>query len=67
MVKHFRDLDVYQGAMSLVMEIFALPKGFPPDERYTLTIKSGDHLAQFAPISLRPGEKDVMKLRLYRS
>ncbi|MBV8277493.1 MAG: four helix bundle protein [Verrucomicrobia bacterium] len=37
MVKHFRDLDVYQGAMSLVMEIFALPKGFPPDERYTLT------------------------------
>jgi hypothetical protein len=24
MVKHFRDLDVYQGAMSLVTEIFAL-------------------------------------------
>ena len=31
MVKHFRDLDVYQGTMSLVMEIFALWKEFPPD------------------------------------
>lgn len=37
MVKHFPDLDVYQGAMSLVMEIFALSKGFPSDERFTLT------------------------------
>jgi four helix bundle protein len=37
MVMHFRDLDVYQGAMSLVMEIFALSKEFPPDERFTLT------------------------------
>jgi four helix bundle protein len=37
MVKHFRELDVYKGAMSLVMEIFALSKQFPPDERFTLT------------------------------
>jgi four helix bundle protein len=37
MVKHFRDLDVYKGAMSLVMEIFALSKQLPPDERFTLT------------------------------
>jgi four helix bundle protein len=37
MVKHFRDLDVYQGAMSLVMEIFAVSKEFPPDERFALT------------------------------
>ena len=37
MVKHFRDLDVYEGPMSLVMEIFALSKEFPPDERFTLT------------------------------
>ncbi|HEX6564950.1 MAG TPA: four helix bundle protein [Chthoniobacterales bacterium] len=37
MVKHFRDLDVYKGAMSLVMEIFALSKQFPSDERFTLT------------------------------
>jgi four helix bundle protein len=37
MVKHFRDLDVYQGAMSLVMEIFSLSKKFPADERFALT------------------------------
>jgi four helix bundle protein len=36
-VKHFRELDVYQGAMSLVMRIFELTKRFPIDERYTLT------------------------------
>jgi four helix bundle protein len=36
-VKHFRDLEVYQGAMALVMQIFALSKEFPPDERFTLT------------------------------
>ena len=35
--KHFRDLDVYQGAMSLVMRIFELTKHFPIQERYTLT------------------------------
>ena len=36
-VKHFRELDVYQGAMSLVMRIFELTKDFPIEERYTLT------------------------------
>src|SRR5271165_7006276 len=36
-VEHFRDLDVYQGAMSLVMRIFELTKDFPVEERYTLT------------------------------
>jgi four helix bundle protein len=35
--KHFRELDVYQGAMSLVMPIFELTKHFPIEERYTLT------------------------------
>ena len=49
MVKHFRDLDVYQGAMSLVMEIFALSKEFPPDERFTLT----DQISRFVPFDLR--------------
>ena len=36
-VKHFRDLDGYQGAMSLVMRIFELTKHFPSEERYALT------------------------------
>ena len=35
--KHFRDLEVYQGAMSLVMRIFELTKNFPIEERYALT------------------------------
>jgi four helix bundle protein len=36
-VKHFRELDVYQGSMSLVMRIFELTKHFPSEERYALT------------------------------
>jgi four helix bundle protein len=36
-VKHFRELDFYQGAMSLVIRIFELTKHFPIEERYTLT------------------------------
>src|ERR1700730_12540846 len=36
-VKHFRELAVYQGAMSLVIRIFELTKRFPIEERYTLT------------------------------
>ena len=38
--KHFRDLEVYQGAMSLVMRIFELTKNFPIEERYALTSRS---------------------------
>jgi four helix bundle protein len=36
-VRHFRELDVYQGAMSLVLKIFELTKHFPIEERYVLT------------------------------
>ena len=35
--KHFRELDVYQGAMSLVMRIFELTKEFPIEEKYALS------------------------------
>jgi four helix bundle protein len=35
-VKHFWKLDVYQGAMSLVMRGFDLTKRFPIEERYSL-------------------------------
>ncbi|HSZ76721.1 MAG TPA: four helix bundle protein [Chthoniobacterales bacterium] len=35
-VKHFRELDVYQGAMSSVMRVFDLTKRFPIEERYSL-------------------------------
>jgi four helix bundle protein len=33
----FRDLEVYQGGMALVMNIFELTKSFPAEERYSLT------------------------------
>jgi four helix bundle protein len=36
-VKHFRDLQVYQGAMALALRVFELTKHFPTEERYGLT------------------------------
>ena len=35
--RHFRDLDVYQGSMSLVMRICQISKRFPKEERFALT------------------------------
>jgi four helix bundle protein len=32
-----KDLDVYQAAYKLAMEIFELTKSFPPEEKYALT------------------------------
>ena len=36
-INSFRDLIVYQKAYSLSMEIFEITKGFPKEERYSLT------------------------------
>ena len=36
-IKSARDLIAYQKAYALAMEIFALSKGFPAEERYSLT------------------------------
>lgn len=36
-IKHFRDLNVYQRAFKLAMEIFNITKVFPPEEKYSLT------------------------------
>jgi four helix bundle protein len=35
--RHFRDLDVYQGGMDLVMRISKISKNFPKEERFALT------------------------------
>jgi len=35
----FRDLGVWQEAMTLVEEIYAMSKRFPPDERFGLTMQ----------------------------
>ncbi len=37
MVKHFRELRVYQDAFRAAMTIFQLSRSWPPDERYSLT------------------------------
>jgi four helix bundle protein len=36
-VQHFRDLEVYQGAMEIVMSVSDLTKKFPADEKYVLS------------------------------
>jgi four helix bundle protein len=36
-IRHFRELDVYRLAMEAAMAIFKLTKGFPGEERYSLT------------------------------
>ncbi len=36
MIRHFRELEVYQRAFSVGMEIFELTKKFPVDERYSM-------------------------------
>jgi four helix bundle protein len=35
-LKHFRDLEVYQKAFELAMNIFKITKCFPMEERYSL-------------------------------
>jgi hypothetical protein len=60
MVKHFRDLDVYKGAMSLVMDIFAFSKQFPPDERFTLT----DQIRRSSRFDLRQYRRGLAKKTL---
>ena len=35
--KHFRELEVYQGAMELVTRVFVVSKEIPPDERFGLS------------------------------
>lgn len=36
-ISSHRELEVWQEAMDLAMEVFALSKGFPADERFSLT------------------------------
>jgi four helix bundle protein len=37
MAKHFRDAEVYRGAMEMVMSVFELTKKFPADEKQVLS------------------------------
>jgi len=35
-IRHFRDLEVYQRAFAAAMVIYTLTKGFPAEEKYSL-------------------------------
>jgi len=37
LVRHFRELEVYQNGIEVSMRIFAITKSFPAEERYSLT------------------------------
>jgi four helix bundle protein len=37
LVRHFRELEVYQNAIDLSMRIFRISKTFPAEEKYSLT------------------------------
>ena len=37
LVTHFRELDVYQNAMNVLMKIFELTKRWPSEERFNLS------------------------------
>ena len=36
-IKSAKELDVYQKAYTISMEIFVLSKAWPPEEKYSLT------------------------------
>lgn len=36
-VRSYKELDVYKGAIEAAMEIFLVTQGFPSDERYSMT------------------------------
>ena len=36
LVRHYRELDVYQNAMNLAMKVFELTKHWPSEERFNL-------------------------------
>jgi four helix bundle protein len=36
-IRHFRELDVYKNALAAGLRVFELTKGFPVDERFSLT------------------------------
>ena len=37
LVRHFRELEVYQNSIALTMRIFEISRSFPSEERYSLT------------------------------
>lgn len=59
-VKHFRELEVYKKQRLLAKEVFALTKGFPREEQYSMT----DQLRR-APRSVGAQIAEAWAKRLY--
>lgn len=36
-IRHYRELNVYQNAMDLIVKVFTVTKSFPPEESFSLT------------------------------
>ncbi len=64
-IESFKDLIVYQKAYKLAMEIFELSRGFPKEEKYSLTdqIRRSIKICYVKP-RRSMGKTDVMKNHL---
>ena len=54
-IRSYKELRVYIAAMDAAMRIFDLTKGFPAEERYSLTDQIGGLRAPCALILVRDG------------
>ncbi len=64
MIKSYKDLNVYERAYSLAVDLFWMTREFPKEERYSLT----DQLLRASrsiPANIAEGgRKDIMKMCL---
>ena len=60
-IKSAKDLIVYQKAYALGMEIFAISKRFPAEEKYSLIDQIDVPLALFVQIRERSGQNVGMR------
>ena len=66
-VKRFQDLEVWQRAHQLVLAVYRVTKGFPPDERYGL-VSQMRRAAVSVPANIAEGFKRrgrAEKIRFY--
>ncbi|HEV8132572.1 MAG TPA: four helix bundle protein [Acidobacteriota bacterium] len=66
MVHGFRDLEIYQLAYRLAMEIYHLSKTFPKEERYALTSQIRDS-SRSAASNIGEGYRKRRYLRMFIS
>lgn len=60
-ISTYKELRVYQAAINAAVRIFELTKGFPAEERHSMTDQFGDLLDQCVRISAKPGDVAVIR------